>query len=62
VTATKRPLNRRTGHAPRERALGFALPLVIAAALVLPWSLRVDLRLAAAPAQDDNAKEHARAR
>lgn len=55
---------RRSGPAglvPRKRALGFALPLVIAAALVLPWSFRVDLRLAAAPAQDAPG-EHAHAR
>ncbi len=51
---------RRPGHVPRKRALGFALPLMIAAALVLPWSFRVDLRLATNPVQD-TPREHAHA-
>jgi prepilin peptidase CpaA len=62
--ANARPLGRpgEAGRHARKHALGFALPLAIAAVLVLLWSFRVELHMAAAPAQDDSAKEHARAR
>ena len=51
-----------TGRHSRKRALSFALPLMISVALVLPWSLRSDLRLGAVPHLDANEKEHVHAR
>ena len=45
----RRPRPGQAGHQPRRRALGFALPLAVATALVLPYVFRVELHFVNPP-------------
>jgi hypothetical protein len=48
------------GPIPRSRLVSYALPVAVATALVLPWVLRVDLRLSTADTPNERAEVHAR--